>query len=606
MAAAMGYDLSERTVGDVAVVALLDALFANSQDALVTVDESGVITYATPAIAQLLGFDSLGMMGESVFEFLHPDDLEVASDLFTRRLELEGSDQGKQVRVRNSTGDWTSVFATAALLPDPRFGACAITLMNADDESNRELSLRRRIVVAEYVNRLGADLMAAPDAEAAVERIERALGEVGLLTGATSAALYIERRERESIEQLADWCASGPGDPCTIDLNRSDGSIQELLLERHIVVDALADLADDHRGRPLAGLLASSTDAGLLATPFSSGGQRGVLVLTRSAQGPGWWDSDSELVRGVANVVGRALQTTWSEELLALTYQLGPVGFSIRTFDGRFVDCNQRYLDLYGIDRSQVATTSLFDVLLPDYHDGVQELHRRLMAGELDRFVIEVEVRRGDGSTMWARANVVPMTVPGSAERYVLTALENITDVQQQRIELEHAASHDPLTGVANRSAMRRAIERHLATDRTLPGLLMIDLDDFKLVNDSYGHAAGDHVLQTVANRIANVLRGSDVVARLGGDEFAVVAPKLVAEGVDGLARRLRQAVDAPIEWQDETIVQTMSIGIVLGEDCVDLADLMVKADRALYAAKDNGRHCHVLFDPSVHADALS
>ena len=602
MATRTGYEWADGTLADVGVVVLLDALFSNSRDATVIVDETGMITYATPAVALLLGFDAVSVVGESVFDYLHPEDLAVAADLFERRLAFDGSDQGKEVRIRTASAEWATVIATASLLPDARFGTCAITMIADDDEASRERLLRRRIVVAEYVNRLGVDLVAAADSAAVVDRIREVPGEIALLTGADCAGLYVERRQR--VDSIAEWHSSARPEARAIDVSCGVEPVEELLA-RHVVVDDLDAVPDGHRDRRLAALANAEPGVGLLATPFRSGGQRGTLVLMRYGGGPSWWESDSELVRGVANLVGRALQTTWSEELLTLTYQLGPVGFSIRTLDGAFVDCNQRYLDLYGITRDQAESMSLFDVLLPEYHDVVRKLYARLVAHDLDRFVTEVEVRHGDGSTMWVRTNVVPMAIPGSTEHFVLTAIENISEMQQQRIELEHAASHDSLTGVANRATMCKAIEHHTATTGELPGLLLIDLDDFKLVNDRNGHAAGDHVLKTVAERIAGALRGSDVVARLGGDEFAVVAPGLVGTAVDGLAQRLHRAVAPPIEFGDGTISQTMSIGVALGEDCSDLADLLVKADRALYAAKRAGRTCHRTFEPSMLDDPL-
>ncbi|MEO6651769.1 MAG: PAS domain-containing protein [Ilumatobacteraceae bacterium] len=172
----------------------------------------------------VLGFDSSAVVGDSVFDFLHPDDLETAADRFVRRLEFDGADQGKEVRLRNSSGDWTAVVATASLVPDPGFGTCAITLTAADagGSATLELALRRRIVVAEYINRLGADLMATPDAADVVARIGDALREIALLSGADSATVYIERREREVVELLAEWRSSTLPDSIAIDIQGSD------------------------------------------------------------------------------------------------------------------------------------------------------------------------------------------------------------------------------------------------------------------------------------------------------------------------------------------------------------------------------------------------
>ncbi|NNE11716.1 MAG: diguanylate cyclase [Ilumatobacter sp.] len=597
MPSAAGLEVADETTGHVDVDGVLRALFANSSDATVIVDQTGTITFATPLVPELLGFDITTLVGGTVFDFLHPDDLDATAALFEQRLKFEGSDQGKEVRVRTVTGEWIAVLVTATLLPDERFGSCAITMTSLDGASDRELAMRRRIVVSEYVNRFASDLVAAPNSEAVVDRIRDALGEVALLVGANSAGLFVERHHTGTVEQLASWQSPAHAAAHPIDLRCFAGAIP-VLLDRHVVVDDLSQIPADHRDHDLFALAEGASDVSLLATPFDSGGRRGTLVLARHGSGPGWWDSDSALMRGVAALVGRSLQTTWSTELLTLTYQLGPVGFSIRTFDGDFVDCNERYLELYGVDRHAAATRSLFDILLPQYHEDVAELHAALRSGELDRFVTEVEVQHGEGFPIWVRTNVVAMTVPGTSERYVLTAVENITEIQHQRIELEHAAAHDPLTGVANRATLYAAIERCAATTGDMPGLLLIDLDRFKSVNDELGHAAGDHVLKAVAERLKTTVRGADLVARLGGDEFAIVAPGLRRSDVDGLARRLQRVVEQPIAVDgDVELEQTMSIGIALGADCDDLTDLLAKADRALYAAKHAGRRCHQTFD---------
>jgi diguanylate cyclase (GGDEF)-like protein/PAS domain S-box-containing protein len=584
-----------------AIRPLLDALFANSNDATLVVDSAGTVTYATKGIANTFGYATTSVTGTPVFDFLHPDDVVLAAELFLRRLDFDGPDQGKEVRVRSSNGDWIPVIATAALLADSSLGACVITLHQVDgSDAGRELALRRRIVVGEYANRLGAELMDAGDSVAVLARLGESLGEIGLLTGAQMAAIYLERQEHGFLELLSGWSAPSHADR-TIELLHDCHAV-ELLLSEHIVADRL-----DTPGNDLLTRLTSKVSAqAMLSTPFSTGSKRGVLVLLRLEDGPGWWDSDSELVRSVGNLCGRALGAAWSEELLALTYQLGPIAFSIRTWDGDLVDCNQQYLDLYMLTRETAHMLNLADLLVPEHRERVFEQMRRLRRGEIHRFDLEADVARGDGETLRLRSHGVRLQVPGSHEQFVLTAIEDISATHEQRLELEFAATHDPLTGTANRSAMLAAIELMQERNGQLPTLLILDVDRFKLVNDELGHMVGDRVLQAIVERISTAVRGSDMIARLGGDEFAVIVPRVGLEGAHALATRLRRSMEHPIEYGAGTVSLSLSIGIALGDECVDLTEVMVRADRALHAAKRKGRNCHVVFDEALQDEGLA
>ncbi|MHB8452649.1 MAG: GAF domain-containing protein, partial [Mycobacteriales bacterium] len=192
-------------------------------------------------------------------------------------------------------------------------------------------------------------------------------------------------------------------------------------------------------------------------------------------------------------------------------------------------------------------------------------------------------------------------------------------ETRRQATELAHAATHDPLTGLANRIALAASMRmlppltpRDLAVSRGHDenkdhierrfgsALLFIDLDGFKQVNDTYGHHVGDALLVAVAGRIAHNLAGQDVAARLGGDEFAVLA-----HGVSGpqvaltIAQRVLAGLTPPVTVDGVTISITASIGIALAPaDDRDLDAMLRQADRALYAAKAAGKSCCCLADP--------
>jgi diguanylate cyclase (GGDEF)-like protein len=171
-------------------------------------------------------------------------------------------------------------------------------------------------------------------------------------------------------------------------------------------------------------------------------------------------------------------------------------------------------------------------------------------------------------------------------------------------------ALHDPLTKLPNRSLLLDRLG--LALSRagrlgSLDAVLFLDLDGFKAVNDSLGHAAGDELLIQVAERIRGCLRPADTVARLGGDEFGILLEGVNdAGGAHAAADRILEALRAPMTIQGKDLVTGGSIGIVLGAPDEGASSLLRKADQAMYAAKAGGKDRHVTFEPAMHATALA
>jgi diguanylate cyclase (GGDEF)-like protein len=180
-------------------------------------------------------------------------------------------------------------------------------------------------------------------------------------------------------------------------------------------------------------------------------------------------------------------------------------------------------------------------------------------------------------------------------------SLSQLTVLQEQ---LRHEASHDPLTGMANRLLFGSRVEQALAQTGQHVGVLFIDIDDFKTVNDSLGHAAGDELLRAIADRIGQCLRPGDIAARLGGDEFAVL---LI--GIDEpatavrIAERVIEALRVPFSIATEEVLTHASIGIATAVDTIcDGQELLQNADLALYTAKSSGKSRWELFEPSMYA----
>ena len=182
-------------------------------------------------------------------------------------------------------------------------------------------------------------------------------------------------------------------------------------------------------------------------------------------------------------------------------------------------------------------------------------------------------------------------------------------DLQEQHQQLERQAFTDSLTGIANRALFedraRHALDRTLRTSERI-AVLMIDLDDFKLVNDGLGHAGGDQLIAAAARRIDDATRPADTVARLGGDEFAVLLESV--RGLDdalAAAERIRSLFDAPFHLNGEEVVVTTSIGIAMAQDSLDAVELLRRADLAMYRVKEGGKDGSAFFDPAMEDRAV-
>jgi len=227
------------------------------------------------------------------------------------------------------------------------------------------------------------------------------------------------------------------------------------------------------------------------------------------------------------------------------------------------------------IERAAVVLAS-GDMLAEDGSgDRVDE---RLGIGNGDELVLACEQELADEELSFARA--VANTLG--------TALARLRTEQQMR----HEAVHDPLTGLANRTLLRDRLEHALARSQReeehATGVLFVDLDNFKQINDAFGHAAGDAVLAELGRRLTAAVRPADTVARLGGDEFVVVCEEVDAEDVLALGRRLLAAISEPLEVAGIEYELTASIGIALGR--TDPDTLLGDADAAVYQAKAGGR----------------
>jgi diguanylate cyclase (GGDEF)-like protein/PAS domain S-box-containing protein len=286
-------------------------------------------------------------------------------------------------------------------------------------------------------------------------------------------------------------------------------------------------------------------------------------------------------------------------------FHSAPTGMAlVRLDDGRVVDANQSLSEMLGLDNDHLVGRTLREFTHPDDVKEAVPHRARLELGIVDSYRIDQRYRRSDGEYIWARTRVSSTEDDG-----VMLAITHIEDVTEQRRtaeQLTHAARHDELTGLPNRSYLMHLLEERLESAApSSVGVIFVDLDQFKVVNDSLGHGMGDELLVVVAARLREVVRDDDVLARFGGDEFVVV---IDGEGhpVDPgeVAERIRRAVLAPVMVDDHELFVTASIGFSLNVDGMGPADLLRDADAAMYRAKDRGRDRVEAFQAGGHVDS--
>jgi diguanylate cyclase (GGDEF)-like protein/PAS domain S-box-containing protein len=263
---------------------------------------------------------------------------------------------------------------------------------------------------------------------------------------------------------------------------------------------------------------------------------------------------------------------------------------------------------VFGYDPAALLGTELQRLVHPD---DVRSVVRALVAtakgSGSER--VECRVRHADGSWRHVESAVSARLEDPTIHGMVINT-RDITERKELEDQLAHQAFHDSLTGLANRALFRNRIEHALARmrrHRRPVGVLLLDLDGFKTVNDSLGHAFGDAFLVAVAGRLRDVLRPSDTPCRLGGDEFAVLVEDL-NDGLDVtvVAERVLEALRLPFVIDGKEVVTAASIGISIAESgSRDADDLLRNADVAMYTAKGRGRNRYELFKPSMHRAML-
>ena len=274
------------------------------------------------------------------------------------------------------------------------------------------------------------------------------------------------------------------------------------------------------------------------------------------------------------------------ERFRALNELLPALVLLARGDDGRVIYANQAARNRLGAEVDQVDLADVFEE---------PALRARLVAREdVSCSNAEAVLRSINGDRFWASVSISEVIMGGQPKLLMVAA--DISEQRQLTELLSYQASHDALTELFNRREFERRVEHalvSLAAGGPPSALLYIDLDQFKLINDTSGHIAGDQLLSQLAFAMREQLRGGDVLARLGGDEFGVLAPNAQEEGARLLAERLRERIESHVfVWEQRTYTISASVGVVMIDHAgSSLKDLFAQSDTACYMAKESGRN---------------
>lgn len=263
--------------------------------------------------------------------------------------------------------------------------------------------------------------------------------------------------------------------------------------------------------------------------------------------------------------------------------------------DGTLLDMNPAGLAIVEADNiSQVRGQSVYDLIAPEHRQRYIEFNNRIFEGESE--IIEYDVIGLKGTRKSVESHAVPLR---DSHGHVVTHLATTRDVTQSRQlaeKLSYQASHDMLTGLINRHEFERRLENTLSRaddEKETHAVFFIDLDQFKLINDTCGHMAGDQLLIQLGNIMREQVRQHDSVARLGGDEFAILLQYCSPDDARHIADKLRMAIDDfNFAWEERQFKVTASIGVVgIDHKNTSVADILREADTCCYLAKEKGRN---------------
>ena len=543
----------------------LSALVEGSGDAIFGVTTDGTVTSWNAAAAGLLGYRAGEIIGQPV-SVIAPADRVVEQVQMRARLIAGGPPERFETLRRRKDGSVVEVLISASTALDETGNIVGLSVIAHDITVRRSAQQaleesQRRLAEAQRVAHLGSfehDLVTGEMTWS--EELYRILG----LDPAVEPCrdLVMSMAHPDDLSDLAQEWANATERGVAYDLVyrilRADSQ------EHCVHARAVPVVADNGTVVKLVGTLTDDTD------------RIEADRLTRTA-----------------------------ERRFEIGFEQAGIGAAIADLDGLPVRVNNAVCTLLGRPEHLLVGRQWAEYTYPDDVPLPQVVAKRLAAG-YDTSADERRYVRPDGSVVWASCHVTLARDESGDPDFFFIQLQDITDHMRLEDELAHQALHDTLTGLPNRALLTDRLIHGLAGSRrrrSQLGVIFVDIDHFKAVNDSFGHGSGDDVLRRTAGQIQAAIRAGDTVARLGGDEFVIVCDDVAAPEAQEIAQRVVEAVRQITPAGSDTNV-TASLGIAIADQEATPESLLRDADFAMYDAKRRGRDRIALFDEALRYKA--
>jgi diguanylate cyclase (GGDEF)-like protein/PAS domain S-box-containing protein len=547
------------TIDDHAVTRLLDEL----PDAVVVIDSACVVQWANAAAERLFGRSRADAVGISGLDLVHPDDLEL---VLRSLVTVQGKDIGTAIEVRVKTASgWRLVELLGAPVAWLIDGAILLCLRDLTDRRRYELAHGKEALVQSLVqNSAAVTMLVWPDGvvESVSGALIRLLGHDPELVEHRPLADIVDGPDRPALAEAFARAGRGASaaNPVTVALRLRRHTGEETVPFELTIVNLIDDPT-------VGGFIISAHD-----------------ITARSV---------AEL--GLRNALS----------LLTATLDATADGILVLDTDGCITSFNRRFTEMWRVPASLLHPGDRAASLAPLLDQVTRE---ESFLASLEDIYSEPEAESDDvlsfkDGRVFERHST-PQRVDGAVVGRVWS-FRDITDRKRLEEELSYQAFHDSLTGLANKALfqdrLQHAVARNERTGAHL-AVLFLDLDNFKTVNDSLGHSAGDEMLGRVAETLVGCLRKIDTAARLGGDEFAVLVEDIEDQGdVIRLAERILNAIRRPAFVGAKEVFSTASIGVTFDTPGITSEQLLRNADLAMYTAKERGKNRCEEFKSEMH-----
>ncbi len=301
-----------------------------------------------------------------------------------------------------------------------------------------------------------------------------------------------------------------------------------------------------------------------------------------------------------------------SEEQFRLTFEMAPIGMAITTINGQLKKVNQALCEALGYKEQELLKLSLADITYPEDLELYQTQREALLENKGSDFQIETRYISHDLRIVDTILKVVIIRDSKGQALHFNNQIVDITERKHMEKQLLHDALHDSLTGLPNRALFLDRLDHELKRAKANPdyvfAVLFLDLDRFKVVNDSAGHLVGDQLLIEISRRLEKSVNFTDTVARLGGDEFTILLENIHnIKNAIAVAEKIDQALSIPFNLHGYELFTSASIGIALSSEGYDKPDeIMRDADLTMYSAKEQGRARYEIFNSTLHDRAIT